>query len=163
MPFPNWKAALLACPTEASGNQNTAEFLMAFGMGSSPTDRDTTLAEDEHELILVRLLGESTALRLYHNFVNFGGYRTCPEANLAVLEGLVPLATPFLLPALALDLASCQVPEPATLEESTTAAEFCEANRGRQLNFHNEKFVVCLPWMAKVILGQSSCDPTVVA
>ena len=95
--------------------------------------------------------------------MNFGGRRTRSEEKLAVLEGLEPIATPFLLPALALNLASCQFPEPATLEAATTAAEFCKANAGRQLNFRNAKFVVYPPWMARSILGQSYCDPAVVA
>ena len=44
-----------------------------------------------------------------------------------------------------------------------TAADFCEATAGQQINFRNAKFVVCLPWMAKAILGQSSLDPAAVA
>ena len=64
------------------------------------------LAEAGHAHILMHSPGESTALRLYHNFVNFGGRRTRLEAKLEVLEGLGPLATPFLLPVSALDSAS---------------------------------------------------------
>ena len=128
--LPNWKAALHAHLAETTGNRNTTKFLTAFGMGSRATDRAAALVEDKHALILARLPGNSTALRLYHNFVNFGGYRTCPEAKLAVLEGLEPLTTLLLLPALALDLASCQVPEPETLEATTTVGEFRKANTG---------------------------------
>ena len=163
MPFPKWITEFLAHLADTTSNRNTAKFLMVFDMESSVRDKVAALAEDEHALILACLLGESTALRLYHNFVNFGGRRTCPEAKLAVLEGLGPLATPFLLSVLDLDLASCQYPEPATLEATMTAAEFCEANAGRQLNFCNENFVLYLPWMARAILNQSSCHPTVIA
>ena len=107
MTFPNWRMALIAHPVETGSNPNTAKFLTTIGMGSSATDRAAALAEDEHALILARLPGKSTMLCLYHNFVNFDGRRTCPEAKLAVLESLGPLVTPFLLPTLALDLATC--------------------------------------------------------
>ena len=94
MSFLDWKMALLAHPAEATVNQNTSKFLTAFGAGSSAAAITTALAEDEHALILARSPGESTALLPYHNFVNFGGRRTCPEAKLAVLEILGPLAPP---------------------------------------------------------------------
>ena len=68
--------------------------------------RTAVLAEDEHALILAHSLGKSTALCLYGNFVNFGRRRTCLDAKLGALEGLEPLVAPFLLPALALGLAS---------------------------------------------------------
>ena len=97
---------------ETAGNQNTAKFLTAFGVSSSAAFQTAALAEYEHALILARSTGESTALHLYHNFLNFGGRRICPEAKLAVLEGLGHLAAPFLLPVPALDLASFQVPDP---------------------------------------------------
>ena len=38
---------MLVHPTEATGDWNTAEFLKAFGMGSSATDRAAALAERE--------------------------------------------------------------------------------------------------------------------
>ena len=122
---------MLAHPAEGASNQNTAKFLTAFDAGSSAAARTAALAEDEHACILARSPGKSTAFRLYHKFVNFGGRRTCPEAKLVVLEGLGPLATLFLLPVLALDLASCRVPELGSLEATTTAAEFRKANAGR--------------------------------
>ena len=122
MPFPNWRTVLLAHPAEATGNRNTAEFLAVFCAGSSAATRTAVLAEDEHVLILARSPGEAK-LRLYHNFVNFGRRRNCPGAKLTVLEDLGPFAAPFLLPALALDLASFRVPEPETLEATTTATE----------------------------------------
>ena len=139
---------MLDHPAEAAGNRNTAKFLTAFNTGSSAAARTAALAEDEHALILARSPGKSTALHLYHNFVNFGGLWTCLEAKLAVLEGLGSLVPPFLLPALALDLASYRVPDPTTLEATTTVAEFREANAGRRINFCNTKFVVFPPWMA---------------
>ena len=162
MPFPNWRTTLIAHPTEAAGNRNTAEFLAAFCAGSSAATRTAVLAEDDHTLILARSPGESK-LCLYHNFVIFDGCQTCPGVKLAVLEGLGPLTPPFLLPALALNSASCQVPDPETLTATTTAEKFCETTAGQQNNFCNANFVVCPPWMAKDILGQSSCNPVAVA
>ena len=107
MLFPNWRTAWLTHPVETSGDQNTAKFLTAFGMGLSATEWSAALAEDRHVLILTCSPGESTAIHLYHNFVKFGRRRTRPEAKLAVLEDLGPLATPSILPVLALDSESC--------------------------------------------------------
>ena len=100
MSFPNWRTVLLAHPTETAVDRNTVEFLTEFGIGLSATDRSAAL-------ILACSPGKSTALCLYHNFVNFGGSRTGTEAKFAVLEGLGPLASTFLLPVPALDSASC--------------------------------------------------------
>ena len=49
---------------------------------------------------------------------------------MAALEVLGPLATPFFLPALVLDLARYRVPEPATLEATATAVDFRKATTG---------------------------------
>ena len=70
-------------------------------------DQATMFAEVKHALIFAHFPGKSTALCLYYNFVNFGRCQTCPEAKLVVLEGLEPLATPFLLMILDLGLVSC--------------------------------------------------------
>ena len=152
MTFPNWRTALLAHPAEAASNMNTAEFLTVFGTGSIAATRTTALTKQERALIIACSTGESK-LHLYHNFLNFGRHRTCSVTKLAVLEGLGPLEAPFLLPASALDLASCRVPELATPAATTTTEEFCKATAGQKIKFCNTKFVVCLPWMAKAILG----------
>ena len=69
-------------PTEAAGDFNTADFLMAFCVALSAADQAAALAEDRHALILARSRGESTALRLYHNFVIFGVRRNLPEEKM---------------------------------------------------------------------------------
>ena len=76
---------------------------MVFGAWSSASNQAAVLAEDKHVLTLTHSLGESTALYLYHNFVNFGGCRTHPAAKMVVMEGLGPLTTLFHLPEWALD------------------------------------------------------------